>query len=84
MQKTKEAEIRYEEQRRVLISNLGSISNQIAQNTHINNVLLGIKGIMIGMMDKLRSGQILPDDIPTFDELYAQVEKEINDSSTES
>jgi hypothetical protein len=78
IQKTKEAEIRYEEQRRLLNSHLEDLSNQIAQNTHINNILLGSKDVMMEMMNKLKSGQILPDDMPTFDELYDQVEKEIN------
>jgi hypothetical protein len=71
------AEKKYEERRLQLANQLIEVSNQYAENTHINSILSSAKEIMREMMDKLKSGQLLPDDIPTFDELYEKVEKEL-------
>jgi hypothetical protein len=75
--KASAAEKRYEERRQLLASQLTEVSKQYAENTHINNILIRSKEIMTDMMAKIKSGQILPDDIPTFGELYEQVEKEL-------
>jgi hypothetical protein len=75
--RTKEAERKYEDQRVLLISQLEDITNQITQNDHINSILTRVKDIMREMLAKLKTGQILPDDIPTFDDLYSQVENEL-------
>lgn len=75
--KSQRAETRYEEQRTALINQLTNISNLEAQNTHVNNILLRVKDIMREMIGKLKSGQIAPDDIPSFDDLYDQVEGEL-------
>jgi hypothetical protein len=77
LMRSKEAEKKYEEQRELLMGQLESITNQITQNNHINSILSRVKDIMMEMMAKLKSGQILPDDIPTFDDLYSQVESEL-------
>jgi hypothetical protein len=75
--KAQKAETRFEEQRTSLIAQLAGISNLEAQNTHVNSILLRVKDIMREMIGKLKSGQIYPDDIPTFDDLYDQVEGEL-------
>jgi hypothetical protein len=75
--KTKKAELKYEQQRTSLINQLTGISNLEAKNTHVNNILLRVKDVMREMIGKLKSGQMLPDDIPSFDDLYDQVEGEL-------
>jgi hypothetical protein len=75
--KTKTAETKYEEQKQHLLSQLNGISNIMAQNNEMNNILLRVKDIMREMIGKLKSGQMLPDDIPTFDNLYDEVAKEL-------
>jgi hypothetical protein len=75
--KTKRAETTYEEQKQHLLSQLNGISNIMAQNNEMNNILLRVKDIMREMIGKLKSGQMLPDDIPTFDNLYDEVAKEL-------
>jgi hypothetical protein len=75
--KTQRAEKLYEEQRTALISQLTSISNLEAQNTHVNSILIRVKDVMREMIGKLKSGEMNPDDIPSFDDLYDQVEGEM-------
>jgi hypothetical protein len=75
--KTKKAETKYEEQKQHLLSQLNNISNIMAQNTELNNILLRVKDVMREMIGKLKAGQMMPDDIPSFDNLYDEVEKEL-------
>jgi hypothetical protein len=75
--KAQRAEDRYEEQRASLISQLTSISNLEAQNTHVNSILVRVKDIMREMIGKLKSSEMSPNDIPSFDDLYDQVEGEL-------
>jgi hypothetical protein len=75
--KTKHAETKYEELRQILIGQLDDIAEKASQNEEMNNILLRIKDIMREMIAKLKSGEMLPDEIPSFDNLYEEAEEEL-------
>jgi hypothetical protein len=51
--------------------------NRKLENNHINNVLLRVRSVMVEMIERLRQGEMQPENIPTFNQLYNQVEDDL-------
>jgi hypothetical protein len=75
--KEQEAQRKYEEQKIDLLQKLNNITAQEHQNTIINNILFKIKEVMREMISQIKSGRIEPENIPSFDELYEQIQREL-------
>jgi hypothetical protein len=76
--RAKEAEKKYEEQRVLLLTQLSDISNKVAQNNHINSILLEVENCIREILAKLKSDpKFENENIPTYEELYEEAENKL-------
>jgi hypothetical protein len=75
--RSKMSEENYEKEKNRFIKLSNESENRKLENDHINNVLMRVKSVMVEMIEKLKSGEMQPGDIPPFNQLYSQVEKEM-------
>jgi hypothetical protein len=83
--KTAKAEKEYKEQKQLLENQLSDISNKEAQNAHINSILVEVKNNIRELLGILASDPRFENEhIPTFDELYEQVENDKKNNTVTS
>lgn len=79
LKSAEKAEKDYETQKNQLLTQFNEINALRVSNEHENQILMGVKNIMIEMIGIIKAGNMSPESFPTFDELYNQAESVIND-----